>query len=68
MSGNVRINGSFITKDEAVVFNGSLTMNYDWRVHSRYNDDPNKFIDLGLPIANRIGMLAFTDGEFPAQD
>ncbi|MFP4380592.1 MAG: hypothetical protein ACLFUS_08825 [Candidatus Sumerlaeia bacterium] len=68
LSGSMEINGSFITKDEAVVFSNSLTMNYDWRIHSRYNDDPNKFIDLGLPIANRIGMLSFKDGEYESED
>lgn len=64
LHGQVEINGSFISKDEAVYGFNNITMNYDWRVHSRYNDDPSRLIDLGLPIANAVSLLAWRDGEF----
>jgi len=53
-SGGVAWNGSIICRDEAVVFNDSLRFNYDPRIHSRYSNDPNRFIDLGLPVANLV--------------
>lgn len=54
-------NGSVICRDEAMVFSGSLKFNYDSRVHSRYSADANKVIDLGLPIANTIALLALSE-------
>lgn len=50
-------NGSIICRDEAVIFTGSLKFNYDERVHSRYNDDPNSIVDLGLPVAERVRII-----------
>ncbi len=47
-------NGGLICHDEAVVFNDTLRFNYDPRIHSRYSSDPNRYIDLGLPVANKI--------------
>ena len=54
-------NGAVVSRDEAIVFSGSLKFNYDSRVHSRYSDDPNRFVDLGLPIANKIALLTYTE-------
>ena len=54
-------NGAVVCRDEAIIFNGSLKFNYDSRIHSRYSDDPNRFIDLGLPIANKIALLTYTE-------
>jgi hypothetical protein len=61
-SGNIIFNGSVISKDEAIIFQNALTFNYDERVHSRYNNDPNKIINLGLPVANQITMTQWADG------
>lgn len=47
-------NGAIICRDEAIVFNNSLKFNYDPRVHSRFSDDPNRVIDLGLPVASKV--------------
>lgn len=60
---NPIFNGAVISRDEAIVFNGGNTLNfvYDYRIHSRYNDDPNRFIDLGLPIARRVGIYHFAE-------
>lgn len=44
-------NGTIISHDEAIVYNTSLKINYDSRVHSRYSTDPNRYIDFGLPMA-----------------
>ncbi|MBI5385755.1 MAG: hypothetical protein HZA90_13835 [Verrucomicrobia bacterium] len=57
----MRINGSIISRDEAIIFSGSATFCYDSRVHSRYSDDPNRFIDLGLPIAFLVSMNHFKE-------
>lgn len=57
---NSIIHGVVVSRDEAIVFNSSLNMYYDSRVHSRYNKNPNIFIDLGLPMA---GVLSLSDFE-----
>ena len=49
-------NGSVISRDEAIVFNNTAVFKYDPRIHSRYSNDPNRFIDLGLPVANRVAI------------
>jgi hypothetical protein len=46
--------GTLVSRDEAIVFNGSARFVYDSRIHSRYSDDPNRFIDFALPIANKV--------------
>lgn len=53
-ASNTEMNGALIFRDEAIIFSSTLKFNYDSRVHSRYSDDPNRFIDLGLPVANKI--------------
>ena len=50
------MNGTVISRDEAIIFNRSLKLVYDPRIHSRYSDDPNRFIDLGLPVANKVRL------------
>jgi hypothetical protein len=49
-------NGAVICRDEAIVFSSSLKFRYDSRLHSRFSDDPNRYIDLGLPVARLISM------------
>ena len=44
---NCTINGSIIGRDDAIVFSGWLTMNYDYRVR----DTGKEFININLPIA-----------------
>jgi hypothetical protein len=36
-------------------------MNYDSRVHSRYHNDPNQFVNLGLPSGETIQVNAFSE-------
>jgi hypothetical protein len=54
-------NGTVISRDEAIVFNSTLMFRYDPRIHSRYSNDPNRYIDLGLPIANRVAIQTQTE-------
>ena len=57
-TGNgVQINGAIISKDEAIIYRNTITMNYDERIHSRYRQDPNWLINLNLPIADDIQVL-----------
>ncbi|MCX7016512.1 MAG: hypothetical protein NTW86_28805, partial [Candidatus Sumerlaeota bacterium] len=58
---NSQINGAVICKDEAIIFTTNITFNYDERAHSRYNDDPNKIVDLGLPIGEKIRVLSWEE-------
>jgi hypothetical protein len=58
---NTIFHGSVISRDEAIVFSRTLKMFYDSRVHSRYNKNPNVFVDLGLPVADVISLNDFTE-------
>jgi hypothetical protein len=53
--------GVVVSRNEAIVFNSSCSFNYDSRVHSRYNKDPNRFVDLGLPVAGILRLENFTE-------
>ena len=52
-SSHMVLNGTIVSRDEAIIFSSTAKLKYDSRIHSRYSDDPNRFIDLGLPIANK---------------
>lgn len=61
-AGPQYFDGGLISSNEAWVFSNWLTFRYDPRVHSRYqqkyfNGDPNRIIDLNLPIAQRVRFL-----------
>jgi hypothetical protein len=61
-TGNaVQFNGSLISKDEAIIYRNGLTFNYDERAHSRYNSDPNRFIDLGLPRVRGVYLVSWQE-------
>ena len=65
-TGPFRLNGTVISRDEALIFSNSLNFTYDSRIHSRYQSsvwggDANKIIDLGLPIAERVRILRRTE-------
>jgi len=53
--------GALICRDEAIVFTGSCRFNYDSRIHSRYSNDPNRYVDLGLPVANKISVRSLVE-------
>jgi Tfp pilus assembly protein PilX len=56
-----QLRGLIASRDEAIIFNNTLKFIYDSRVHSRYNKDPNRFVDLGLPVAGLIRQENFTE-------
>jgi len=56
------INGAIISKDEAIIYRNTITMNYDERIHSRYRTDPNWLIDLHLPYSERVGIVSWWEG------
>jgi Flp pilus assembly protein TadG len=49
----IKFNGAIISKDEALIYRNTITLNYDERIHSRYRKDPNWLIDLRLPVGSR---------------
>lgn len=56
------LHGSLICRDEAWIFSNQLNIIYDSRIHSRYqrryfDGDPNRIIDLGLPITEDVRIL-----------
>jgi Tfp pilus assembly protein PilX len=60
-SGNVVFNGSAVIRNDDIIYGNTCVFNYDSRIHSRYNTNPNKYINLGLPIANLISLSGFTE-------
>ena len=53
--------GGIISRNEQIIFNDSLHMYYDSRVHSRYHNNPNQFINLGLPYGLPIMVNTFAE-------
>lgn len=60
-SSNAVMHGALILRDEAIIFTSTLKFYYDPRIHSRYSNDPNRYIDLGLPIAERVRLETFAE-------
>ncbi|MFH1239014.1 MAG: hypothetical protein V1653_02765 [bacterium] len=61
-TGNaMQFNGSIVSKDEAIIYRNNITFNYDERANSRYNTDPNRFVDLGLPSTQRIQIIEWRE-------
>jgi len=58
---NAVFHGVIVSRNEAIIFNGHCTFNYDSRVHSRYNSDPNRYVDLCLPSAGALRLDKFAD-------
>lgn len=58
--------GALVLRDETIIFSETLKFYYDPRVHSRYRqkyfgNDPNRVIDLGLPITQKARILERKD-------
>ncbi|MBU4457920.1 MAG: pilus assembly PilX N-terminal domain-containing protein [Candidatus Omnitrophica bacterium] len=53
----MQINGSIISKDEAIVYRNTITVNYDERIHSRYTSGEERFIDVDLPISKSVDII-----------
>lgn len=59
---DVVVNGSIISKDEAIIYRNYITMNYDERTNSKYKSDPNWLIDLQLPFSERVRVIGWWEG------
>lgn len=58
------IHGVIVSRNEQMVFQTYLSLIYDSRVNSRYNNNPNQFINLGLPWGKPVQVNTFA--ELPA--
>jgi hypothetical protein len=53
--------GVIVSRNEQIIFQNYLHLNYDSRVNSRYNSNPNQFINLGLPYGEAIQVSSFEE-------
>jgi hypothetical protein len=53
--------GVIVSRNEQIVFQNYLTLTYDSRVNSRYNNNPNQFINLGLPWGKPLQANSFAE-------
>jgi hypothetical protein len=53
--------GVIISRNEQIIFQNNLSLNYDSRVHSRYHNNPNQFINLGLPYGKPLQVNSFAE-------
>jgi hypothetical protein len=60
-SGTTVFHGVIVSRNEQIVFQNTLHLYYDPRVHSRYHNNPNQFINLGLPYGKPIQVNTFTE-------
>jgi hypothetical protein len=58
---NAIFNGVIVSRNEQIVFQVNLDLIYDSRVNSRYDNNPNQFINLGLPWGKPIQVNSFTE-------
>ena len=57
----VDFSGSIISRNEQIIFSSVLNFTYDSRVHSRYANNPNQFINLGLPWGKPLQVNTFVE-------
>ncbi len=53
--------GVIVSRNEQIIFQSQLTFIYDSRVHSRYSNNPNRFINLGLPWGKPLAVNSFVE-------
>jgi hypothetical protein len=53
--------GGVISRNEQIVFQSTCAFNYDSRFNSRYHNNPNQFINLGLPYGKPIQVNIFSE-------
>jgi hypothetical protein len=54
-------NGVIVSRNEQIVFQNYLNLIYDSRVHSRYNNNPSQFVNLGLPWGKPLQVNSFAE-------
>jgi hypothetical protein len=58
---NSVFHGVIVSRNEQIVFQSYLDLIYDSRVNSRYNNNPNQFINLGLPWGKPMQVNTFAE-------
>ena len=53
--------GTIVSRNEQIIFQNTLGFNYDSRIHSRYHNNPNQFINLGLPYGKSLSVRRFAE-------
>ncbi len=51
------INGAIISKDEAIIYRNTITINYDERINSKYTSGENSVIDIDLPVSKKVEII-----------
>ncbi|HEY3855470.1 MAG TPA: hypothetical protein VGO67_13850 [Verrucomicrobiae bacterium] len=59
--GNSVFHGVIISRNEQIIFQSYLELTYDSRVNSRYQNNPNHFINLGLPWGKPLQVNSFAE-------
>lgn len=55
------INGVIVSRNEQIVYQSTLKLVYDSRVNSRYHNNPNQYINLGLPWGKPIQINSYAE-------
>jgi len=58
---NAVLNGVIVSRNEQIIFQSYLDLVYDSRVNSRYHNNPNQFINLGLPWGKPLQVNSFAE-------
>jgi hypothetical protein len=53
--------GVIVSRNEQIIFQDNLNLVYDSRVNSRYDNNPNQFINLGLPWGKPLQVNSFAE-------
>ena len=53
--------GAVISRNEQIVFNSVCNFIYDSRVHSRYHNNPNHYVNLGLPFGKTLAVNSLVE-------
>ncbi len=59
--GTTIYHGAVISRNEQIVFNGTCSFVYDSRIHSRYHNNPNNLINLGLPYGKTLAVNSLVE-------
>ena len=60
-NSTVTFHGTIISRNEQIIFQNVLNFIYDSRVHSRYANNPNTVINLGLPWGRPLAVNSFNE-------
>ena len=62
-AGSTTFHGAVISRDEQIVFGAACNFIYDSRIHSRYHNNPNQYINLGLPFGKALAVNSMVELE-----